>query len=104
MRLSRSTHPPLGASALPIAPYIPVKGLGRGEVQLRRLVAGLAVVSVIGLAAAGDTTTSKRAKQKAEAADPRVATLEDFYGDTGTQFRGALGFRTREADAFTTGG
>jgi hypothetical protein len=37
-------------------------------------------------------------------ADTDVATLEDFYGETGSQFRGALGFRTREADPNTTGG
>jgi hypothetical protein len=36
--------------------------------------------------------------------DMRLTTLEDFYGDTGNQFRAALGFRTREADANTTGG
>ena len=37
-------------------------------------------------------------------ADAHVATLEDFYGETGTQFRAALGFNTREADTNTIGG
>ncbi len=35
--------------------------------------------------------------------DMRFTTLEDFFGDTGTQFRGALGFNNREADVNTSG-
>jgi len=35
--------------------------------------------------------------------DMRFTTLEDFYGDTGTAFRGAVGFNNREPDSNTSG-
>ena len=35
--------------------------------------------------------------------DMRFTTLEDFYGDTGTEFQAALGFNNREPDINTTG-
>ena len=35
--------------------------------------------------------------------DMRITELEDFYGDTGTAFRAALGFNTRESDPNTAG-
>jgi len=42
--------------------------------------------------------------QTSNGPDMRFTTLEDFYGDTGTQFRAALGFNTREPDTNTQGG
>jgi hypothetical protein len=35
--------------------------------------------------------------------DMRFTTLEDFYGDTGNSFRGAVGFNNREPDSNTSG-
>jgi hypothetical protein len=83
-------------------------------VRLFRVAVGLAVFAILPhVVLAAEDTSHKKATSKTatatnaeaeKAPDPKVATLEDFYGDTGDQFRAALGFRTREADAYTTGG
>jgi len=65
-----------------------------------RFVHGLLIVSIV-VTAAGTALGDDTPKKDAEA---KCATLEDFYGDTGTQFRAALGFNTREADTNTIGG
>jgi len=65
-----------------------------------RIAVGLAIASF--LAGSSDSVRGDDTPEKDT--DAKCATLEDFYGDTGTQFRAALGFNTREADSNTVGG
>src|SRR5512140_2096732 len=59
--------------------------------------AAFALCALVNLAFGGDPPAPG-------GSDPKVATLEDLYGDTGTQFRAAVEFFTREATAVTPSG
>jgi len=67
--------------------------------HVARIAAGLAIASLF--AGSADLMGADEASKEADA---KCATLEDFYGDTGTQFRAALRFSTPELDATTLDG
>src|SRR6187455_3605680 len=53
------------------------------------------------VAAAASLLAAQAAKKTAPATEVKVATLEDFYGDTGERFQAALSFYNREAISVT---